>query len=54
MRMRPKVILPPRYLGKHPQMRNDIKHQNGLEIGIDQIRQKHTSQRIQLAQPEII
>ena len=38
--MRPKVILPPRYLGKHPQMRNDIKHQNGLEIGIDRIRLK--------------
>ena len=29
-----------------------IKHQNGLEIGIDQISQKHTSHRI--AQPEII
>ena len=38
--MRPKVILKQRYLGKHPQMRNDIKHQNGLEIGIDQIRPK--------------
>ena len=54
MRMRPKVILRPRYLGKHPQMRNDKKHQNGLETGINQIMQKHTSQQIQLSQPEII
>ena len=46
--MRPKVILKQRYLGKHPQMRND-KHQNGLEIGINQ-----TSQLMYLVQPELI
>ena len=33
MRMRPKVILPPRYLGKHPQMRDDIRHQKWAKMG---------------------
>lgn len=31
--MRPKVILPPRYLGKHPQMRDDIRHQKWAKNG---------------------
>ena len=40
MRMRPKVILIQRYLGKHPQMRNDIRHkmaQNGKWLNYAEI-----------------